>query len=213
MKKLAIAVAAVACASVVMAQTVTSQNIVGYTKITATGGGDLTMGALNFNANSATVGELFDALPSESSVYIWNKGTGNYIIAGKDKRGNWDANGSTVLAGGDAFWIEPGGVGSTEIVLPGEVLVDQALIDVPAGIVMTGYYYPVQKSLQTTQLADDIPNDSSVYFWDSGTQGYIIASKDKRGNWDANPLITPAAGFWVESASAFVSTNDVPFTP
>lgn len=214
MKKLLIATAAVACASVVMAQTVTSQNIVGYTKVTAPGG-ELTMAALNFDTGGATLQELIGTdLPNLSFIYVWDKGAGSYVPASLNARGLWSPN--LVLEMGDALWIEPSGAGSSELIFAGEVLSATNSWSIPAGAAMTGYFYPVQKDLTTTQMADDVANLSFIYFWDDGLQTYRPWSKNARGLWSGTgtSVIDPRQGFWIDNAGGPIVVDEpVPFTP
>lgn len=213
MKKLIMTAAVVACASIVSAQVV-SDNIVGYTKVTAVGG-ELSLVSLNFNTGGALVGaDLCANLPALSSVYVWDKVSQTYLATSKNTRGAWVGDVGVDI--GDAFWIEAAGAGSTELVFAGEVLQDPALIPVSAGLTATGYFFPVAKDVTTTQIAADLPALSSIYVWDNGLQVYAAYSKNTRGAWagSGNKVLDPKGGFWIENASgAFTTTEPVPFTP
>jgi hypothetical protein len=211
MKKLVIATAVVAFASIVTAQ-VTSQNIVGYTKVTVDGG-DLALVALNFNSPTTLQDVIGTAVPSLSVVYKWDKGTSAYVSSSLNKRGSWNPN--LTLDIGDAFFIEPAGSGPNEIIVPGEVLTTDATITYVPGVTASGIYFPVQQNFQSTDTADALPPLSVVYTWDEVGQGYLSISKNKRSVWSGNPVINPADGFFVDNPEAtnVVVTETVPFTP
>jgi hypothetical protein len=205
MKKLALVAAVVACASIVSAQTVTSQNIVGYTKVQGTAGA-LTLCALNFDTGGLTLNDLFADLNSGSYIHYWNKGTGSYQSALKG-RGGFSPN--LVMNLGDAFWIEA--ANTTEITLPGEVLLAETnTVNVVVGVDATGFYYPVETLWSATALSADLSSGDYLHVW-NGT-GYNSYLKG-RGGWSGDPTIGVAEGFWVESANALTSDQPRPFTP
>ena len=208
MKKLVMTVAVLACAaSVVTAETVTSANMVGYTKVTAVGG-ELTLVALNFDTGGLTLPELVgDDLPTGSSIYLWDKSEGTYVTANKN-RGGWDA--SPVVNLGDMLWIKAAS-GTNEIILSGEVnLAETNSVTLPAGLEGTGYFYPVETLLEDTALADQLETGSAIYIWNGN--GYTTCNKN-RGGWDANPSIGVAEGFWVKTSSSFTWEEPRPFNP
>ncbi|MDZ8117921.1 hypothetical protein [Pontiella agarivorans] len=214
MKKIIATAAMAACAAVVTAQTVTSANIVGYTKVEAVGG-ELTLVALNFDAGSATLQDLLGTdLPALSGVFLWDKGTGAYVGSTLNTRGSWTPN--LTVNTGDAFWVSTAGSGTNELILSGEVITDDVVVTLPAGIVATGYGYPVEKDFKDTQMASDLPSLSGIFLWDADTQSYAAWSKNTRGSWvgTGDPILAPSAGFWVDNAGSEVDvTEPVPFTP
>lgn len=206
--------AVLACAaSIVSAQTVTSANIVGYTKVEAVGG-QLVLAALNFETGGSVLTDFIPngALPASSAAFLWNKDTGAYVSSSVNARGNW--NNDFAIATGDALWIQAGGSGTNEIILPGEVITVDTDIPVTNGIVATGYFFPVETLWQSTDLSAAMPNGSVVHVWDAGLQSYASATKNARGTWNANPVIGPSSGFWIENSGAATNvTETVPFTP
>ena len=209
MKKLALMVGIVACAAVVSAQTVTSANIVGYAKVQAVGG-HLTLVALNFDTGGLTLDDLFGNLPSGSAVHLWDKSAGIYRTSNLG-RGGFSPN--LVLQMGDACWIEAAGTGTNEIILSGDVLMDETnTVAVSAGIEGTGYFYPVATRWGDTDLAAQLPSGSRFHVW-NGT-GYDSYTKG-RGGWGTgdNATIDVAQGFWVEAAAGFTWSEVRPFTP
>jgi hypothetical protein len=208
MKKLAMVAAVVACASIVSAQTVTSQNIVGYTKVTATGG-QLELVALNFDTGGLTVSQLFDALPSSSYIYLWDKASNTYISSQKGRSG-WSPD--PVVNNGDALWIKAAS-GSTEIVLAGEVLLAETnVVGTIDAIEATGLYYPVAVQFGSTALSGQLPSSSYLYIWNGST--YDSYQKGRSG-WGAGDteVINVAQGFWIKPASSFDWEEPRPFTP
>ena len=100
MKKITLKMFAIlALVSFSQAQT-TSDNIVGYAKVTATGG-ELSLVALNFTPSSTAVSDLIgDQLPAGSTLHIWDKANGTYASVNKSARGGW---GSATINLGEAL--------------------------------------------------------------------------------------------------------------
>ena len=214
MKKLIMTVAVLATASIVTAQTVTSANMVGYTKVNAVGG-ELSLVALNFETGGVELQDLIGGdVPSGSSVFLWDKVGGAYSVAALNTRGTWVPNLTFEL--GDAVWIQAAGSGTNELIFSGEVLTTNALITLPAGVVATGYYFPVSKDFTATQMAADVANGSSLFIWDEVAQGYLVWAKNTRGSWVGTgvPVLDPKGGFWIDNSGAEVIVDEpVPFTP
>ena len=213
MKKLVMTVAVLACAaSIVSAQTVTSANMVGYTKVNAVGG-QLTMCALNFETGGATLQELIGTdVPNLSGLFLWDVSAGAYVTASLGSRGTWSPD--LVLELGDAFWIQAAGSGTNELIFSGEVLITDSVITVPSGLAMVGYGYPVDQDWQNTQISADLPNLSGLFVWDNDTQSYTTYAKGSRGTWNGNPGLGPTEGFWVDNSGVQIDVDEpVPFTP
>ncbi len=191
----------------------TSANIVGYAKVTATGG-ELSLVALNFTPSSALVSDVIgDQLPVASTIHIWDKSTQSYTTVNKAGRGGW---GVASINLGDAFWIEaPAGSGTHEIILSGDV--NTSAINsstIAAGIDATGLFFPVETTFGATDLADDLAIGSTIHLWDSATQSYSTYNKAGRGGWGtaANVVVGPSTGFWVESAASVSWDETRPFS-
>jgi hypothetical protein len=226
MKKLVMTAAMLACAaSVVTAQTVTSANIVGYTKISAVGG-ELTLVALNFEPATNLVTELIgEQLPFQSKLYVWDKASAGYrpyTKAGRSSPGAWPA--TAYIDNGEAFFIEAGGVAgeTNEVILAGEVLLSETNSVVLASATeydATGFYYPVDIPFGNTALADALPWQSTLYLWNGGGYTpYTKAGRSAPGVWSAaaQAEVLPAAGgFWIQSGDAnpVVWDEPRPFTP
>ncbi len=190
----------------------TSDNIVGYAKVTATGG-ELSLVALNFTPSSSTVADIIgDQLPNGSVVHVWNKETGSYVSVNKSPRGGW---GAATLNLGDAFWIQAAGSESYEVILSGDV--NTTAINsttIPAGIEATGLFFPVETTFGATDLAGDLPNGSVLHIWNDATQSYTSYNKSPRGGWGTSGnsvVVGPTTAFWVQTASPLTWDETRPF--
>ncbi len=210
MKKTVITLAVVAFAAAAVQATTTSANIVGYTKITATGG-ELSLVALNFTPGSTLVSDIIgDQLPSGSALHIWDKVNQTYNTVTKTSRGGWGNTATIDL--GNAFWIQASGTDTHEIILPGEVKTDALSTTIAGGIEATGYNYPVSTTFGSTDLSSSLDAGSAVHFWNGSS--YTTYTKTSRGGWgtDGNAqVIEPTTGFWVQSASEVSWSESVPF--
>lgn len=212
MKKITLkmfAILALVCFS--QAQT-TSDNIVGYAKVTATGG-ELSLVALNFTPSSTAVSDLIgDQLPAGSTLHIWDKATGSYDSVNKSARGGW---GSATINLGDAFWIQAAGSDSHEIILSGDV--NTAAVNsstIAAGIDATGLFFPVETTFGATDLSSSLAAGSSIHIWDDASQSYSTYNKSARGGWGsgANVVVGPTTGFWVQSVNPISWDESRPFS-
>ena len=212
MKKITLkmfAILALACFS--QAQT-TSDNIVGYAKVSATGG-ELSLVALNFTPSSTAFSDLIgDQLPAGSTLHIWDKANGTYASVNKSARGGW---GSATINLGDAFWIQAAGSDSHEIILSGDV--NTAAVNsstIAAGIDATGLFFPVETTFGTTDLSSSLAAGSSIHIWDDASQSYSTYNKSARGGWGtgANVVVGPTTGFWVQSVNSISWDESRPFS-
>lgn len=211
MKKLVMTAAVLACAaSVVTAQTVTSANMVGYTKVQAIGG-QLTLVSLNFAEQDVPVVNLIgDQLPSGSVLFVWDKTTQAYTGYTKAARGGWPVGSS--ISSGEAFWIQASGAATNQVILAGEVLLAATnTVALPLGLTATGYYYPVETLWTDTDLSVQLPSGSVLFKWD-GSQ-YDGYTKAARGGWSTATGVTvgPNEGFWVSTPSAINWSEVRPF--
>lgn len=213
MKKLVLTAAVMGFAASMASAQVYSQNIVGYCK-TEIVGGQLSLCAINFQTDDdgILVSELLPkaSTPAGTTVYTWDKENMGYIVSTLGSRG-W--SGDTTLYFGDAFWVASGAEAGVvnEVLVSGEVLLENQVINLPIGIVATGYGYPVDKDLKTTQIAADLPTGSAIYTWDASTQSYTVLTKGSRG-WTGSGAVAPGTGFWVDNNGAALNvTEPVPF--
>lgn len=211
MKKITLkifAILAVACFS--QAQT-TSDNIVGYAKVTVNGG-ELNLVALNFTPSSGTVADIIgDQLPVGSTIHIWNKETGIYDTVNKLGRGGW---GAATINLGDAFWLQPSGSSSHEVILSGDVNTAATNSStIAAGIEATGLFFPVETTFGATDLSAALPVGSTIHIWDNASQSYDTYNKLGRGGWGsaASVVVGPTTGFWVQTVDSLTWDETRPF--
>lgn len=217
MKKLVLTAAAVACASMVLAQT-QSQNIVGYTKVTASDS-QLALVALNFTPESTLVNDLIGAqLPVGSKLHIWDKTLKTYetVTYTTTRAGSsWPASAEVDL--GDAFWIEvPAAGGTHDVILPGEVKIDALSTTIGGNLDATGYYFPVAATWGDTDLAAQLGEGAKLHLWSGSNYVTYTKTTTRAGtDWSSAAkleVLNPAEGFWIE-APATAWTEAVPFTP
>ena len=211
MKKTVIAILAVVSFAFFAQSQTTSDNIVGYAKVTATGG-ELSLVALNFTPSSTSVADLIgDQLPAGSTLHIWDKASGAYNSVNKSARGGW---GSATIDLGDAFWIQASGSATHEVILSGDV--NTAAVNsstIAAGIDATGLFFPVETTFGATDLSGALAAGSSIHIWDDASQSYATYNKSARGGWGAaaNVVVGPTTGFWVQSVNSVSWDESRPF--
>jgi hypothetical protein len=164
MKKIAMTAALVACAAVVTAQTVTSANIVGYSKVDKPGDTDLNIMGITFQSVSNKLSELCpvdqfngatDVPGNADQLIIYTPGSGYATYAkydvshypGYEDQVGWQAAGAygfgqpfvdPVVPAGSSLWIKSApGAGSTNVILSGEVVSDEIVTNsIVAGLQM-----------------------------------------------------------------------------
>ena len=175
MKKLLMTVAVLGCAaSIVSAQTVTSANMVGYSKKAVPALG-LDMFAPQFLAGDAGGITLADAFPSVSEgtqLFQWDTsvtpaGYKSYIYYSPSWYDSaWNPADDSIIGQGDAVWFLNGSVGA-DVIMSGEVPSATSITNaLAAGLNMVANPYPVALGL------DDIPvsflsEGDTIYFWDT----------------------------------------------
>jgi hypothetical protein len=210
-KTLTIAAAALISASA-FAQTVTSANIVGYSKT------DLTASQIKIlapqfpaaNTNGVTLADAFSGVVDLSKVHTWD-GTQYASYLYSSVGGGWFDAGTfapadnVLIEQGDAVWLENGAT-TTNVVMSGDVPADASIdVTVVAGINMVANPYPVKLALV------DIPNTffasaDKIHVWDGSTYTSYLYNG---GNWynagtfalSNDVTIDVGQGFWLEVAS------------
>ncbi len=220
MKKLVMTVAVLACAASVFAQTVTSANIVGYSKADISAGG-LQMLSAQFSgsAGGVTLDNAFSGLDSGAIVYAWS-GTGYDVYTYYGATYGWyDAlfapAGSVTINSGSAVWVKDAGAGVTTI-MSGEVPSTNSVdVSVSVGLNMIANPYPVALTL------DDIPagltSGDIVYAWNGAGYDVYTYYGAAYGWYDA--LFAPAGsveigvgkGVWLSAQSAATLTFNKAF--
>ncbi|QBG47631.1 hypothetical protein EGM51_09590 [Verrucomicrobia bacterium S94] len=202
MKKIIATAAMAACAAVVTAQTVTSANIVGYTKVETVPG--LVIASQQFEGSDATPTGLFgDSLPLGSKIYKYDPVSG-YI-------GNI-AEYQTIFLSGDAwsaeldlsegsFWVETT-VASTNI-FSGEVpSADSITNSLPPGLSLQRYPWPVEVSINDLDLTPALGDKIYKYDPETGYIGNIAEYQTiflSGDAWSADLVFAVGEGFWYEN--------------
>jgi len=218
MKKIVMTAALVACAAVVTAQTVTSANIVGYSKKDVASAAFSIVSPQFYGAETGTaLGAAFGTVPDQTVVYVWI-GTGytEYTFYLEDGLGgNWYDQGfananDVVLGQGDAVWLKAGVAAATPI-MAGEVPSAASVTQpVAAGFNLIANPYPVALALNDLDL-NGISDQDVVYAWNgTGYTEYTYYAEDGLGgNWydqgfsNAGGVTIPVGdGIWLKSASA-----------
>ena len=208
-----------------------SQNAVGYVRVKVPGSGDLNLCRLDFlpldpNVPNNVLNVIGDQLPVNSSVFIWdstlNEGAGGYIPVTKGARAGWPSTGAgaTEIDQGVAFWLQTPASDPNDyfVYLMGEVpganndSESKTLAISGAGLLdAVGYPFPAAIEFGNTTLADALPANASVFFWDVDEQEYQPFTKGARAGWSAAAeswVIEPGSSFWVQNPGAPVDWTE-----
>ena len=214
MKKLMSLVALAVVGSVVAAsaQEVLSANAVGYVKRTIPAG-KLQIVSVPFDNIASEDGsykfgdtQIANDLPQGSSVMFWDAEKQVWNPGAKGSKG-WSAGQANyVLKVGEAFFVKNPSSDDLDVTAAGEVPSDATLTRSYGGsgnlsIVASGY--PVDTKFGDTELANQLPQGSSVMFWDSEKQVWNPGAKGSKG-WSAgqaNYVVSAGEGFFIKSGS------------
>ncbi len=227
MKKTMMLMAGALIASVVVAsaQEVLSANAVGYIKKTLPAGGDLiaiTIPLDNMNADSNVWGatSIAQESPTGSTVYFWDPGSQGWVIGTKVANKGWQTTTNRVVLPGEGFFLK--GPAETnynvDVTITGEVPADTSLQRaIPGGNAFgaLGNPYPVDKAWGEMSAASNATAGSTVYFWDTGAQGWVMGTKVLNKGWQttSNRVIQAGEGFLLkEAASVTTWTESKPYT-
>ena len=220
MKKLLMTVVVLGCAAAVTAQTVTSANMVGYSKTSNIAG--LQIGSAQFfvGAGNTTTEVFGDQLPVGSKIYAYDPASGyggkiatySSVFLGGTA---WDIE--LDLAPGVGYWVEtPSAVDS---IVSGEVPLDDTVTtSIVSGLQLMSYPYPVATSISQMELTPTLGDKVYKYVPGSGYGGSIstYSSVFLGGTaWDIDLAFEVGEGFWYESVAAGTVQWVVnrPFTP
>ncbi len=214
MKKLMSLVALAVVGSVVAAsaQEVLSANAVGYVK-RAVPAGKLQIVAVPFDNIASETGtykfgetQIANDLPQGSSVMFWNTESQGWSGGTKSAKGWNAAQANKELAVGEAFFVKNNSGDDLEVTAAGEVPADASLSRSYAGgtaLSIVAAPYPVDVKFGDTEIANQLPQGSSVMFWNSDSQGWSGGTKSAKG-WNAaqaNKVVSAGEGFFVKTAS------------
>jgi hypothetical protein len=212
MKKLVLITAVIACAAMVMAQTVTSQNIVGYSK-KAPAVDQFLMVSPQFLADTGggmTLGEAFGGVSDQSVIFSWNGSAYTkytYFSAAPGWFDNLFTPSDGVLIGqGDAVWLK-GGSAAVDVIMAGEVPSAASITNnLVVGFNMIANPYPVALTLGDLPAAS-ISDQDVVFTWNGSAYTKYTYFSAAPG-WFDN-LFTPSDsvaipvgdGFWLDSGA------------
>ena len=225
MKKIIMTSALVACAAVVAAQTVTSANVVGYSKQTAPGNGAFKIISNQFIADDevgATLDEAFgDSLPENTELYAWDGGAYK-IYAYFGWNGGWtDATsfapaGTNVIERGNSLWVKNVDLVDAEVLVSGNVPVSSSTTNVlHDGFSLVSNPYPSAVRLDDLNISPE--ENDEIYLYD-GTYT-IYAYFGWNGGWTDATSFAPAGtveipvgvGFWYKTAVARDWVMPIPY--
>lgn len=214
-KTLWIAIAGALAASVIAAsaQEVLSANAVGYIKKTLPAGGKLV--AVSIPLDSMTEANnvfgrtsIAQEAPVGSLVFFWDDVGQSWILGGKSTKG-WAAGQSNkVVKPGEGFFLQgpKAAAVDTEVTITGEVPPDATLsrgILANKALSSLANPYPVDFKFGTSDLANQAPVGSLVYFWDQDGQSWVPGGKSTKG-WAAgqsNRVVQAGEGFFLQQPS------------
>ena len=153
-----------------------------------------------------------------SSVYFWRGASWQSFT--KSTSGKWTpAASNRVVQAGEAVFLQSPTTQTTDHVIAfvGELPTDDEMtytINGEGNLVPRGVTpYPVGGKFGESKLAAELPNSSSVYFWNGTSwQGF---TKSTSGKWTpaaSNRVFTVGQGIFIEDAGASaIITNSIPY--
>lgn len=225
MKKLMSLAALAVVASVVAAsaQEVLSANAVGYVK-RAIPAGKLQIVSVPFENIASEAGvykfgetQIANDLPQGSSVMFWDADSQFWSAGAKGAKGWAAAQANHEIAIGEAFFVKNNSSGDLEVTAAGEVPDATTLQRAYAGgsaLSIVAAPYPVDTKFGDTELATQLPQGSSVMFWDTDSQFWSAGAKGAKG-WaaaQANKVVSAGEGFFVRSAAEGTWEAAKPYT-
>jgi hypothetical protein len=171
-----------------------SVNAVGYVNKSIPSGFSIVANPLNNGDNK--VSTVFGANPGPLTVYRF--GDAGFSISSYDTDfEEWSSD--DVINPGEGFFVNNGGDAST-VTFVGEVPQGALSNSLPAGFSIRSSQVPQAGKLQTDL---GFPVDEAVTVYQFGANGYSISSFDADfEEWDSEPTVGVAEGFWVLRQSA-----------
>ena len=210
MKKLLMTVAVLGCvATMVSAQTVTSANIVGYSK-KAMPLNSIDIVSPQFLAGDAggiSLDDAFGGMSDSTSIYAWDGGAYS-LYTYYEGYGWFDpsfvAAGGVLIGQGDGVWLQSGTV-AADVIMSGEVSLAGSITNtLIVGINMVANPYPV--SMRLSEIPEVSLSDGDVvYLWSGSYSVYtfyvgygwfdpsFVAADDVQ--------VGVGQGFWLSSAA------------
>lgn len=234
MKKILIALAAIAIGSQVaeaqLTNQVLSRNAVGYVKLTLKTNNLYLIrnDFVGLNAPIALSNAIGRQVPPGSQFLRFNEGTQTYLpTLTQAGSGSWGPGGSNILVRGQAYWIRMpafngGTVNSNEYQLflmgevPDSITAPTTSLSTVTGLNIDGYPYPTDARWTNTQYAKSVPAGTQLLIWNETNQTYnATLTKAGSGSWGpvGNALvIKPGQGFFVRATNVVAFGEAKPYT-
>ncbi|MCC5846376.1 MAG: hypothetical protein JJU05_19170 [Verrucomicrobia bacterium] len=187
------------------ADAVTSVNAVGMVKVEIQPGNFafLTLSLIN-GEEDPLVADLFNDLPAQSQVFIWNNQNQTYIDVFKHPTLGWFPQNVTIPRG-TGFFVKPAGTEVTEIIfsgeVPGSVTHEFTEIPIKPGLNAIGFPYPVEITVEDSLLSEIAENSDQVFIWDNETNSYKNVFRHPSLGWFPQNVTIPVG------AAIFLRSN------
>ena len=162
-----------------------------------------------FEDGATRFGEMTVAsqLQVNSAVLFWDAGGQAWSGGSKSGKGWGSAQANRMLAPGEAFFVKNAGGGDVDVTAVGlsPTNATRSLAYAGGGAwTPLAHPYPVETAFGDTELASQLPQGSTVLFWNVERQGWSGASKSSKG-WPAaaaDHVLRTGEGFFVRSSDA-----------
>lgn len=223
MKKTWIAILTLALAgtgsSLAQTDTVTSVNAVGMVRVPLEPGkfSFVAFPFINEGSDEIFVEELLGQLPVGTVINIWNSSTQTYQSVQKLTDTFWNPPNTVLERGVGFFVLLPNNSQPTDLVLSGEVPGATSFgttdVEISAGFTPYGFPYPVEMTIEETDLASDLPVGSRIAVWRDDLQSYLFVQKLTDTFWNPpSQVINPGKAVFVESSVSISSTQSIPYS-
>lgn len=225
MKKILIALSALAFTAGIVQAQVTSVNAVGMVSITVPADGGLFLARYDFVPEGGGAVPVTDLLgldvPAGTTIFVWDRVNQNFVLPAPTLTSflgekSWSRTDLTVLAG-DAFFIKnASGAEAFNVTFSGEVPGESnssSTISLTNVLGFIGYPFPVETNWEDTGLADQVPVGSTLFVWNPDAQSYDLPGPTKTSflgdvSWSGNPVIEVGHGFWVTTSDTPPTVNE-----
>ena len=228
MKKILIALAAIAIGSQVaeaqLTNQVLSRNAVGYIKTTLQTNKLylLRNDFVGLQAPLAISNAIGNQLPINSQVLLYNEANQTYKAAIIYTAFGWGTGGTNRLPRGEAFFVRmPAAAASNQYQLflmgevPDTITAPTTTFNTVTGLNMDGYPYPTEARWTNTQYSKSLAINAQILTWNVTNQNYNAAVIKTAFGWGASGnalIIPPGQGFFIRSTNAVSFGEAKPYT-
>ncbi len=148
--------------------------------------------------------EVASELSQGSTVLFWDAEKQEWSGGMKSARGWAWGQGSHVLGCGEAFFVRNGGGGEATLTIGGAVPTEASRSRGYEGggkWSLMAPMYPIPVKFGDTELANQLPQESKMRFWDAGRQEWVEGTKTRKGwEWAAEThVLGVGEGFFIQS--------------